>query len=270
MAAENPEHIEIIILRQGDDKDACNLKAGQAHRFEYDLQPGEEPTVLDVLIRAREEVFHDLAFRYGCRNQKCGLCTLEVNGKPRLACRTKVRDGDRLGPLKGLPVIRDLVVNRQGVSDQLRGKVGGDHHPSPWEPLVPGEAFVSLSGCIACYACLKGCPLQEMNLGAFHQSRDCETPGKNAVYAYGNPYTFLRLRRIVEDNERDPEIRDKILSTALSFGLETCRECLGCRCQMGIPLIREVIDPLLKDVEKQPEATKSDRQKAESSKTLPR
>jgi len=247
---EIPEYIEIIILRQVGDKNACDQGTGQAHRFKYALQPGEQPTALDVLIRAREEAFHDLAFRYGCRNRKCGLCTLEINGKPRLACKTKVRDGDRLGPLQGLPVIRDLVVDRTGINGQLAGRIGGDHRRSSWEPLVPGGIFVSLSGCIACYACLKGCPLHEMNLGAFHRPRDFETPKETVVYAYGNPYTFLRLRRIVEDNERDQKTRDQALSTALSLGLETCRECLGCRCQMGIPLIREVIEPLLKDIEK--------------------
>ena len=159
---ENPGSIEVTILRQGGQEE---------HRFRYRLEKGEQPTALDVLIRAREEAFHDLAFRYGCRNQRCGLCTLEINGRPRLACKTKVRDGDRLGPLQGLPVIRDLVVDRTGINGQLAGRIGGDHRRSPWEPLVPGRTFVNLSGCIACYACLKGCPLHEMNLRAFHRSR---------------------------------------------------------------------------------------------------
>ena len=244
-----PETMEIIILRQGGVKNASYQAMEKAYRFRYTLQPGEQPTALDVLIRAKEEAFQDLAFRYGCRNRKCGLCTLEINGKPRLACRAKVKNGDRLGPLQGLPVIRDLVVDRTGIDNQLAGRVEGRHHPNPWVPSLPGRTFVSLTRCIACYACLKGCPLQEMNLRAFHGSRDVETSTGTSDYEFGNPYTFLRLRRIVEDNERDHTTREQALSAARSLGLETCRGCLGCLCQIGIPLIGEVIEPLLKDVE---------------------
>ncbi len=264
--AQPPETMEIIILRQGGVKNAFDQSVEQAHGFRFTLKPGEQPTALDVLIRAKEEAFPDLAFRYGCRNRKCGLCTLEINGKPRLACKAIVNNGDRLGPLKGLPVIRDLVVDRTGIDNQLAGRVEGRHQANPWVPILPGGTFVSLTRCIACYACLKGCPLQEMNLRAYQKSRDVETSTGTSVYEFGNPYTFLRLRRIVEDNERDHTIREQALSAARSLGLETCRGCLRCRCQIGIPLIGEVIEPLLKDVEglrSRREATPRDSKEAE-------
>ena len=51
----------------------------------------ERPMVLDVLLQAQEEKIDDLSFRYGCRARNCGVCTVNINGKPRLACRARVK-----------------------------------------------------------------------------------------------------------------------------------------------------------------------------------
>ena len=50
--------------------------------------------VLDVLLQAQEDSIDDLSFRYGCRARNCGVCTIDVNGKPRLACRARVKEND--------------------------------------------------------------------------------------------------------------------------------------------------------------------------------
>ena len=41
--------------------------------------------VLDVLLQAQEKQIDDLSFRYGCRARNCGICIVDINGKPRLA-----------------------------------------------------------------------------------------------------------------------------------------------------------------------------------------
>ena len=51
----------------------------------------ERPMVLDVLLQAQQESLDDLSFRYGCRARNCGVCTIDINGKPRLACRARVK-----------------------------------------------------------------------------------------------------------------------------------------------------------------------------------
>ena len=48
--------------------------------------------VLDVLLQAQQESLDDLSFRYGCRARNCGVCTIDINGKPRLACRARVKE----------------------------------------------------------------------------------------------------------------------------------------------------------------------------------
>ena len=47
----------------------------------------------------KEEKIDDLSFRYGCRARNCGVCTVDINGKPRLACRARVKEGDTISPL---------------------------------------------------------------------------------------------------------------------------------------------------------------------------
>ena len=68
----------------------------------------ERPMALDVLLQAQEEKYDDLAFRYGCRARNCGVCTIDVNDKPKLACRARVKEGDILSAMATLPVIKDL------------------------------------------------------------------------------------------------------------------------------------------------------------------
>ena len=71
--------------------------------------PNERPMVLDDLLQAQEDSIDDLSFRYGCRARNCGVCTIDVNGKPRLACRARVKENDLISPLSTLPVVKDLV-----------------------------------------------------------------------------------------------------------------------------------------------------------------
>ena len=81
----------------------------------------EKPMALDVLIQAQSTVLPDLAYRYGCRARNCGVCTIDKNDRPIIACRAKVKDGDKLSAIATLPVLSDLVVRRDGIARQMRG-----------------------------------------------------------------------------------------------------------------------------------------------------
>ena len=59
---------------------------------EYDLDVPEHYTVLDALIKVREEVDPSLALRCSCRASICGSCAMTVNDTARLVCKTKLRD----------------------------------------------------------------------------------------------------------------------------------------------------------------------------------
>jgi succinate dehydrogenase / fumarate reductase iron-sulfur subunit len=76
----------------------------------------EGMVVLDAVHQIQREQAHDLACRWNCKAAKCGSCSAEVNGKPRLMCKTRLDDfaeGQTITvqPMKAFPVIRDLVTD---------------------------------------------------------------------------------------------------------------------------------------------------------------
>ena len=81
------------------------VRNGNSEIVHYEYQKrseDEKPMALDVLVQAQEMAIPDLAFRYGCRARNCGVCTIDINDKPRIACRARVRDGDKLSALATL------------------------------------------------------------------------------------------------------------------------------------------------------------------------
>src|SRR5512138_2264113 len=87
---------------------------GSLQDFEVEVNEGE--VVLDVIHRLQATQTPDLAVRWNCKAGKCGSCSAEVNGRPRLMCMTRMSTFDRdepvtVTPLRTFPVIRDLVTN---------------------------------------------------------------------------------------------------------------------------------------------------------------
>ena len=125
----------------------------------------ERPMALDVLLQAQEEQYDDLAFRYGCRARNCGVCTIDVNSRPKLACRARVREGDILSAIVTLPVIKDLVIDRSAF-DRIQHSGGyisvntsgntQDANSIPINKEDADNAFDAAT-CIGCGACVATC-----------------------------------------------------------------------------------------------------------------
>src|SRR6266849_9359988 len=101
------------------------------HDETYRLDITRGMTVLDALIRIKNEQDGRLTFRYSCRSAICGSCAMTINGAEKLACRTSVRkEWERHGviniaPLRNMPVIKDLVVDMGSVWEKI-------HDVHPW------------------------------------------------------------------------------------------------------------------------------------------
>mgnify|MGYP001323586550 CR=1 FL=1 len=215
------------------NQETLNIEYKYIKRFE-----DERPMALDVLLQAQEKDLDDLAFRYGCRARNCGVCTIDINNKPRLACRARVKDGDTLSPLATLPIIKDFVVKRDGISRQM---VGYNNLPYKNDLNISAEAsYHNLTACIECYACLDGCPL--------HYKNELKDKDNNNAYLFGNPFSFLKLQRLYIDPLTTEEGKRRIIEKAKSLGLEVYRreyKDLKIKCGVGINLKDEVIKPLL-------------------------
>ena len=118
----------------------------------YRVPRRDNQTVLDVVTWVQRHLDPTLAYRFACRVGMCGSCAMTVNGRPRWTCRSHVaqvsRDGRlEIGPLRNLPIIRDLAVDMSPFFDKwqrARGRFAGTADrtmpPAPVDPASPGPA----------------------------------------------------------------------------------------------------------------------------------
>ena len=198
----------------------------EARWIEYSAPDGKRVTVLEALMSIYENEDPTLAFRFGCRFGKCGLCAVEVDGRPLMACFTEIKDGMKIGPLSGMPVVRDLVIDRSAYFAGLRElQIFIPEQEGSPEPKIikEPETHKKLSQCVECLACNAACP-----------SYDFEN---NSL---ASPYVFVKLAQLHFD-PRDTVDRRK---QARELGVAACADCKKCRCIHGINIRRDALDAL--------------------------
>ncbi len=136
----------------------------------FEVPAYENQTVLDVVSWIQQNADPTLTYRFACRVGMCGSCAMMVNGVPRWTCRThvsKVLDGNAIevGPLRNLPVIKDLAADMDPFFDKWVA-AEGQHHPTrtrdediaPIDP-VTDERQAANAGieCINCSVCYSAC-----------------------------------------------------------------------------------------------------------------
>ena len=194
------------------------------HDEVYHLEVPRGLTILDALIRLKNEVDGRLTFRYSCRSAICGSCAMEINGSEKLACRTSVRkEWERHGaiavaPLKNLAVLKDLAVDMRAFWQKNRAIV-------PW--LLPREngpvareresftpdpaAFHNVDACIQCGACVAACTSHE------------------ADRHFLGPAALAKAYRFVADTRESEDARSARLAALQEpAGLWDCTRCNFC------------------------------------------
>ena len=107
-AAESSARVHLKVFRG---------EAGGPSRYEeFDVPVEEGMVVLDALHWIQGNEAPDLAVRWNCKAAKCGSCSAEVNGRPRLTCKTRLSDFDlgdpiTVEPMRTFPLIKDLVTD---------------------------------------------------------------------------------------------------------------------------------------------------------------
>jgi succinate dehydrogenase / fumarate reductase iron-sulfur subunit len=134
----------------------------------YETQVSEGMVVLDAVHQIQAESANDLAVRWNCKAGKCGSCSAEVNGMPRLMCMTRLSDLPlerpvTIEPMKAFPSLKDLVTD---VSWNFRVK----KRLKPFKPRPPDapdgtwrmaqadiERVQEFRKCIECFLCQDVC-----------------------------------------------------------------------------------------------------------------
>ena len=88
--------------------------AGDYQTYEVEIDHGY--VVLDAILQIQADQAQDLAVRWNCKAGKCGSCSAEINGNPRLMCMTRLDDLPEgqpitVEPMRAFPVLRDLVTD---------------------------------------------------------------------------------------------------------------------------------------------------------------
>src|SRR5499433_1669519 len=91
-----------------------DANGGKPVDYRVPIAPGM--VVLDALHSIQAQQAPDLAVRWNCKAGKCGSCSAEVNGRPRLTCKTRMdslplNEPITVSPLKSFPLIKDLVTD---------------------------------------------------------------------------------------------------------------------------------------------------------------
>ncbi|SHF39106.1 succinate dehydrogenase/fumarate reductase iron-sulfur subunit [Streptoalloteichus hindustanus] len=139
--------------------------AGELRDFRVEVNEGE--VVLDVIHRLQATQCPDLAVRWNCKAGKCGSCSAEINGRPRLLCMTRMSvfaedETVTVTPMRSFPVVRDLVTDVSFNYEKAR-EIPSFHPPTGTAPgeyrmrQVDVERSQEFRKCIECFLCQNTC-----------------------------------------------------------------------------------------------------------------
>ena len=206
---------------------------------DYQVAAGEGMVVLDAVHAIQADQAPDLAVRWNCKAGKCGSCSAEINGSPRLMCMTRMNalppnEPVTLEPMRTFPLIKDLVTD---VSWNFRVKKGIKPF-SPRPPDAPDgtwrvfqadvERVQEFRTCIECFLCQDVCHVLRE-----HQLFDQFVGPRYLVYASA-----------LEMHPLDREDRTRQLKTEHGIGYCNITKCCTKVCPESIAITDNAIIPL--------------------------
>ncbi len=214
-------------------------------------------SVLDAILKVRDEVDGSVGIRCSCQQAICGSCGVRMNGKPGLACNTHLdeaaarmhgtgwnatqhgEDGQNpeagvieVEPMGNMPVIRDLIVDMDAVHWKKIQRVTPylvNQEPVPErEYIVPHENMVDVTqtmACIQCGACVSDCLSMEID------------PGFIGPAALSKAYRFVGDPRDAEHEERLKDLSED------EHGIYDCTHCFNCidACPKGVAPMSQIM-----------------------------
>jgi succinate dehydrogenase / fumarate reductase iron-sulfur subunit len=202
---------------------------------DYEVEVETGMVVLDAVLEIQRSQAQDLAVRWNCKAAKCGSCSAEVNGRPRLMCKTRLDhlpedEPITVEPLKAFPIIRDLVTDVSW--DYEVNKRIPPFTPKPDAEWSIGQEDVDRMAefrkCIECFLCQDVC----------HVLRDRQLHSN-----YFGPRFMVRIASL-EMHPLDALDRTDLVSDEGGLGLCNITKCCTEVCPEGIHITDNAIIPL--------------------------
>ena len=209
-----------------------NPKDNSEKRFDEFKVPYEKwTTVLDAILHVKNNSDHTVGVRYSCRQASCGSCGMKINGKPSLACFTKISelksDTITVEPMDNFPITRDLAVGFERMFSTHK-KIKPYIINSESEIKQPGtkeflqtpeevEQYIQFASCIKCGLCNSACPTMATDS------------------SFVGPQALAQAYRYVADNrDKGKDERLKIIDD--SHGIFRCHFAGSCSqvCPKGV------------------------------------
>lgn len=220
-----------------------------AHWDEHTVEMPETQSVLDAILKVRDDTDGSIGIRCSCQQAICGSCGVRMNGKPGLACNTHLVEAARRGqatslesshqntlitvePMGNMPVIRDLIVDMDAVHWKKIQRV------TPWlinkepiperEYIVPHENMVDVTqtmACIQCGSCVSDCLSMEVDP------------------LFIGPAALAKAYRFVGD-PRDAQQFDRLNDLSQdAHGIYDCTHCFSCidACPKGVDPMSQIM-----------------------------
>lgn len=167
-------------------------EGGEGRLEDFTVEVNEGEVVLDIIHRLQATQAPDLAVRWNCKAGKCGSCSMEINGKPRLGCMTRMSTFSEdetitVTPMRTFPVIKDLVTD-VSYNYQKAREVPSFTPPSGVQPgeyrmkQIDVERSQEFRKCIECFMCNNVC----------HVIRDHEENKSN----FSGPRFLMRIAEL--------------------------------------------------------------------------
>jgi succinate dehydrogenase / fumarate reductase iron-sulfur subunit len=214
-----------------------NDTGGEFKEYQTDITEGM--VVLDAVLQIQQEHANDLAVRWNCKAGKCGSCSAEINGRPKLMCMTRMSDMQydkpvSIQPMKTFPVIRDLVTD-VSVNFRTKKKI------KKFKPRVPDapdgtwrmdqvdiDRVQEFRKCIECFLCQDVC----------HVLREHDLHEK-----FAGPRHLVYIAAL-EMHPLDVEDRRQDVKTEGGIGFCNITKCCTTVCPENIKITDNAIIPL--------------------------
>ncbi len=206
---------------------------------DYTTEVSEGMVVLDAVHQIQADSANDLAVRWNCKAGKCGSCSAEINGMPKLMCMTRLSELSlaepvTVAPMQAFPKVRDLVTD---VSWNFRVKPtikplktrAPDAPDGTWRVQQADiDRVQEFRKCIECFLCQDVC----------HVIRD---HGKTEEFIGPR---FLVYAAALEMNPLDAEDRVDDLKNKHGIGYCNITKCCTKVCPESIAITDNAIIPL--------------------------